>query len=128
MALPKDMRLKGHRTFNYIHKYSIIYHGKLMTFKVAKSNPKILLSHKFTNCSNNFRVAIAISKKVSKKAVDRNKIRRILQEWLLMNIKKINNHKPYWLLVNLKIGDFYNDKNTLLEEFQNLMFKSNLIK
>ena len=128
MALPQDMRLKGHRTFNYIHKNSIKYYGKLMTFKVAESNPKILLSHKFTNSSNNFRVAIAISKKVSKKAVIRNKTRRILQEWLLTNIKKINNHKPYWLLVNLRYGDFYNDKNKLLEEFQNLMFKSHLIK
>jgi len=74
------------------------------------------------------RVAIAISKKVSKKAVDRNKIRRTLQEWLLKNIQKINNHKPQWLLVNLKIGDFCNDKNKLLEEFQNLMFKSRLMK
>ena len=128
MALPKKMRLKGNRTFNYIHKNSTKYHGKLMTFKVARSNPEILLSHKLTNTSNKFRVAIAISKKVSKKAVDRNKIRRILQEWLLTNIQKINNHKPYWLLVNLKIGDFCNDKNRLLEEFQNLMFKSGLIK
>ena len=128
MALPKDMRLKGHRTFNYIHKNSIKYHGKLMTFKVARSNPKILLSHKLRNSSDNFRVAIAISKKVSKKAVDRNKIRRTLQEWLLKNIQKINNHKPHWLLVNLKLGDFYNDKNRLLEEFQTLMIKSRLIK
>ena len=128
MALPKNMRLKGHRTFNYIHKNSIKFNGKLMTFKLAKSNPEILSSHKIKNTSNNFRIAIAISKKVSKKAVVRNKIRRILQEWLLTNIKKINNHKPYWLLVNLKIGDFYNDKNELLEEFQNLMFKSRLIK
>ena len=128
MALPKDMRLKGHRTFNYIHKNSTTYHGKLMTFKVAKSNPEILLTHKLTNTSNKFRVAIAISKKVSKKAVERNKLRRILQEWLLKNMQKINNHKPYWLLVNLKIGDFCNDKEGLLEEFQNLMFKSHLIK
>ena len=128
MALPKDMRLKGHRTFNYIHKNSIKYHGKLMTFKVARSNPEIILSHKSGYTSNNLRVAIAISKKVSKKAVDRNKIRRILQEWLLTNIQKINSHKPYWLLVNLKFGDFYNDKNKLLEEFQNLMFTSRLIK
>ena len=102
MALPKDMRLKGHRTFNYIHKNSITYHGKLMTFKVARSNPEILLTHKLTNTSNKFRIAIAISKKVSKKAVVRNKLRRTLQEWILTNIKKINNHKPYWLLVNLK--------------------------
>ena len=128
MALPKDMRLKGHRTFNYIHKNSITYHGKLMTFKVAKSNPGILLTHKLKNTSNKFRVAIAIRKKVSKKAVERNKLRRILQEWLLTNIQKINNHKPYWLLVNLKIGDFCNDKSKLLEEFQKLISKSNLIK
>ena len=128
MALPKDMRLSGHRSFIYIHKNSIKYHGKLMTFKVAISKPEILLSHKLKFTSNNLRVAIAISKKVTKKAVDRNKIRRILQEWLLTNLKKIHNHKPYWLLVNLNIGDFCNDKKSLLEEFQNLMLKSRLIK
>ncbi len=128
MALPKDMRLKGHRTFNYIHKNSIKYHGKLMTFKLAKSNPEILLSHKPRNTANNLRVAIAISKKVSKKAVDRNKLRRIMQDWLLTNIQKINNHKPYWLLVNLKFENFCNDESKILEEFQNLMFKSRLIK
>ena len=128
MALPKDMRLKGYRTFNYIHKNSTIYYGNLMTFKVARSNPGILLTHKLKNTSNKFRVAIAISKKVSKKAVERNKLRRILQEWLLKNIQIINNHKPYWLLVNLKIGDFCYDKRRLLEDFQNLMFKSRLIK
>jgi len=122
MALPKDMRLKGHRTFKYIHKNSTTYYGKLMTFKVARSNPEILLNHKFTNNSNKFRVAIAISKKVSKKAVERNKLRRILLEWLLTNIQKINNHTPYWLLDNLKFGDFCNDKSRLLEEFLNLMF------
>ena len=128
MALPKHMRLKGHRTFDYIHKNSVKYYGKLMTFKVARSNPKILLSHKLSDTTNNFRISIAISKKVSKKAVERNKIRRIFQEWLSTNIKKNINHKPYWLLVNLKIGHSDNDKIKLLEEFKNLMFKSGLIK
>ena len=122
------MRLKGHRAFTYIHKNSKKYHGNLMTFKVARSNPEILLTHKLKNSSNNLRIAIAISKKVVKKAVERNRIRRILQEWLLTNNQKINNHKPYWLLVNLKFGDFCNDESKLLEEFQNLMFKSHLIK
>jgi ribonuclease P protein component len=128
MALPKNMRLKGHRTFNYIHKNSIKYHGKLMTFKIARSNTEILLSHKLKKEQNILKVAFAISKKVSKKAVERNKIRRILQEWLLSNMQKINNHKPYWLLVNLKYGDSCNDRSRLLEDFQNLMYKSRLIK
>ena len=122
------MRLKGHRTFDYIHKNSIKYYGKLMTLKIARSNPRILLSHKLRENSDNFRVSIVISKKVAKKAVERNKLRRIFQEWLSRNLKIENNHKPYWLLVNLKIGIPINDKNQLLKEFQNLMNKSGLIK
>tara|TARA_A100001388_G_scaffold277161_1_gene267140 strand:+ start:1910 stop:2296 length:387 start_codon:yes stop_codon:yes gene_type:complete len=128
MSLPTSMRLKGHRTFEYIHKNSTKYYGKLMTFKIARSKPEILISHKLKNSSEDFKVAIAISKKVSKKAVERNKIRRFLHEYLLNNIHLKNNHKPYWLLVNLKYGDFCNDKNKLLEEFHYLMLKSGLIK
>ena len=128
MALPKVMRLKGHRTFDYIHKNSTKYYGKLMTIKIARSNPKILISHKNFDSLNNFKIAIAISKKVSKKAVVRNKIRRILHDCLLKNFSEENNHKPYWLLVNLKSGNFYNDKINLLEEFQYLIFKSGLFK
>jgi len=127
MALPKNMRLKGQRTFDFIHKNSIKYHGKLMTFKVAKSKPEILITHKVADISSNLRVAIAISKKVSKKAVDRNKIRRILHEWLMTHIKENNNHKPYWLLVNLKNNDLCRDNSKLLQEFKTLMFKSGLI-
>ena len=128
MALPKPMRLKGHRTFDYIYKNSVKYYGKLMTLRVARSNTKILISHKNIDGLNNFKIAIAISKKVSKKAVVRNKIRRILQDCLLKNFSQENNHKPYWLLVNLKPVDSCNDKIKLLEEFQQLIFKTGLFK
>ena len=128
MALPKAMRLKGHRTFDYIHKNSVKYYGKLMTFKIARSNPEILISHKNVDSLDNFKIAITISKKVSKKAVERNKIRRILQAGLLKNFRQENNHKPYWLLVNLKANNFYNDKIKLLAEFEHLIFKSGLFK
>ena len=128
MALPKSLRLKGHRAFDYIHKNSAKYHGKLMTFKVAKSNPQILISHKNIENLENFKVSIAISKKVAKKAVERNRIRRVLQDCFLKNYNKGNNHKPYWLLVNLKVGNSYNEENKLLEEFQNLISKSGLFK
>ena len=128
MALPKAMRLKGHRTFDYIHQNSVKYYGKLMTFKIARSNPKILISHKNIHSLDNFKIGISISKKVSKKAVIRNKIRRILQDCLLKNFSQENNHRPYWLLVNLKSSNFYNNKTELLEEFQHLIFKSGLFK
>ena len=128
MALPKAMRLKGHRTFEYIHKNSVKYHGNLMTFKIAISNPKILASHNHLNSLNNFKIAIAISKKFSKKAVIRNKTRRTLHDCLLKIVREENSHKPYWLLVNLRNGDFNHDRTKLLEEFQHLIFKSGLFK
>ena len=122
------MRLKGHRAFDYIHKNSVNYYGKIMTFKIARSNPKILISHKSIHSLNSLKIAISISKKVSKQAVVRNRIRRILHDCLIKNFSQENNHKPYWLLVNLKAGGFYNDKIALLEEFQHLIFKSGLFK
>ena len=54
MAVPKDMRLKGHRTFNYIHKNSTTYYGKLMTFKVVRSNPEILLTHNYNGLTQRY--------------------------------------------------------------------------
>ena len=128
MALPKKMRLKGHRTFRYIHKNSRRYCGTLMDLKVAKSNPKILQSHKINLYETNFKLAITVSKKVSKKSVVRNKIRRTLQENFLKNFKKEHNHVPYWVLVNLKGGNSYNDEKALLREFQFLILKSGLLK
>ena len=128
MALPKSMRLKGHRTFEYIHKNSIKCHGKLMTLKIAKPNIQILISQKKIGSINNLKIAIAISKKVSKKAVERNRIRRILQDCLLKNFNNDYNHKPYWILVNLKGGDFLNNENLLLREFQYLLIKSGLFR
>jgi len=128
MALPLQMRLKGHRTFKYIHQNSKKYYGKLMDFKIAKSSPQILLSHKISNFTNNFKLAITVSKKISKKSVVRNKIRRMLQENFLKNFKEEHNHIPCWVVVNLKNGNYYNYETELLKEFQTLLFKTGLLK
>ena len=128
MALPKPMRLKGHRTFKYIYKNSKKFYGNLMDFRIAKTNPAVLRSHKINYGLSNFKIAITVSKKVSKKAVVRNRIRRLLQETFLKEFNKNCNHVPYWVLVNLKGGNFYNDENELLEEFQSLIIRSGLFK
>ena len=128
MALPKSMRLNGHRTFKYIHKNSKKFYGNLMDFRIAKTNPGVLRSHKINHGFSNFKIAITVSKKVSKKSVVRNRIRRLFQEKFLNEFNKHNNHVPYWVLVNLKDGDSLNDENKLLEEFQFLISKSGLLK
>ena len=128
MALPKKMRLKGHRTFKYIHKNSKKYYGKFMDFKFVKSCPDLLLSHKNYSFTKNFKLAITVSKKVSKKSVVRNKIRRMLQENFLKNFKKEYNHIPYWVLVTLRGGNFHNYETELLKEFQTLFSQSGILQ
>jgi len=128
MALPKHLRLKGHRTFKYLHKNSKKYYGKLIDFKIAKSFPQILISHKNYSSNNNFKIAISVSKKVSKKSVVRNKIRRLLHEYFLKNFKSEHNHIPYWVLVNLKNGGSYDYESELLDEFQTLLFRTGILK
>ena len=128
MALPKLMRLNGHRTFKYIHKNSKKFYGKFIDFRISKPNPDVLRSHKINHGLSNFKIAITVSKKVSKKSVIRNRIRRLLQETFLKEFNKEYNHVPYWVLVNLKGGDFCNNTNELLKEFQFLITKSSLFK
>ncbi len=99
-----------------------------MVLKIAKSCPQILLSHKNYKFINTFKLAITVSKKVSKKSVVRNKIRRILQENFLKNYKIDHNHNPYWVLVNLREGSFCNYETEILKEFQSLFFKTGLMK
>ena len=127
MALPKELRLKGHRSFHYLHKKSKKYYGKLMDLKIVRSNPEILLSHKNNIGIFNFKLAIAVSKKVSKSSVVRNKIKRILQHNFLKNFKKEYNHIPYWVLVNLRGGESYNEEE-IVKEFHSLIHKSSLLK
>ena len=128
MALPKQLRLKGHRAFKYIHKNSKKYYGKFMDLRIAKSCPRILLSHKNFTFTDNFKLAISVSKKFSKKSVFRNKIRRMLHEDFLKNYKKEYNHVQSWVLVNLKNGNFFNYETELLREFHTLLFKTGLLK
>ena len=128
MALPKSMRLSGHRTFKYIYKNSKKFYGNLMDFRIANTNPAVLRSHKINHGFSNFKIAITVSKKVSKKSVVRNRIRRLLQETFLKEFNKNYNHVPYWVLVNLKNGNSYNSEKELLKEFQSLIIKSGLFK
>ena len=122
------MRLKGHRTFKYIYKNSKKFYGNLIDFKISRSCPQILISHKNYSFTNNFKIAITISKKISKKSVVRNKLRRLLHENFLKNFKKEYNHIPYWVIVNLKIGNFNNYESELLKEFQTMLPKIVLLK
>ena len=128
MALPKNLRLKGHRTFDYIYKNSEKYYGKLMDLRIAKSNQQIYKSHKLKIEPSQFKIAVIVSKKISKRSVKRNKIRRLLHQYFIDNFHNVNNHIPYWVIVNLKPGKLLSYETAVVQEFQSLISKTGLFK
>ena len=61
MVLPKSMRLKGHRCFDYLYREGIRYHEPSLLLRVVKAKPK-LHKYKIKACGQkDYLCAIAIS-------------------------------------------------------------------
>ena len=128
MVLPKHMRLKGHRCFDFIYREGSRFHSSSMVLRVIKANP--MLQTKVTNSSYNSAVkcAISISNKVSKKSVTRNKLRRLFHHHLSYRLSKIPTEKEIWAFISLKPYCMKNSHITLLEECDKLLTKAGLLK
>ena len=127
MVLPRLMRLKGHRCFDHLYKEGRRYHQPSILLRVVKAEPRLskLKSHQFD--SKACRCAIAISNKVSKKAVIRNKLRRLLHDHLRMRLLESSRNANKWALFTLKPDSSNKDPAVLLEECDRLLFKAGLI-
>lgn len=77
MALPKVNRLRKKNDFDLAFKKGVGYKNSCFVLKVAKNG----LDHA--------RFGVVVSKKVSLKAVERNKARRRVSEFLRVNLKDI---------------------------------------
>ena len=72
-----------------------------------------------------WRCGVVVSSKVSKLAVRRNRLRRLLQAHLLSS--KISPSSPQWILVSLKPGSAEVDPGLLLGECSHLLRKAGLV-
>ena len=91
----KIKRLKGNKKFSTVFNASSVFKGDFLILRLIK-NDKI----------QHLEVAVAVSKKLFKRAVDRNKIKRLLRE----AIKKNENYISFsghclFLYKGLKLPD-----------------------
>ena len=126
MVMPKHMRLKGHRCFEFIYKEGLKFYSSSMVLRVAKANTK--LQSKVYKLKNepNIRCAISISNKVSKKSVTRNKLRRLFHLHLSLRLSRIICEKETWAFVSLKPSCMKNSTRNLLQECDKLLSKAGL--
>ena len=128
MVLPKHMRLKGHRCFDFIYKEGSKFYSSSMVLRVTQANTKILAKGINSQIKPSIKCAISISNKVSKKSVTRNKLRRLFHHHLSSRLSNIDFDNEVWAFISLKPSCIQNSNSSLLKECDKLLIKAGITK
>ena len=128
MVLPKQMRLKGHRCFDYIYREGFRFYSPSMVLRVANANTKSQVKGITNNVRPCIKCAVSISNKVSKKSVTRNKLRRLFHQHLSCKLSKIQPRQEIWAFISLKPSCMKNSDSNLLRECDKLLIKAGMTK
>ena len=128
MVLPKHMRLKGHRCFDYIYREGSRFFSPSMVLRVTNANTKLQVKGINSNIRPSIKCAISISNKVSKKSVTRNKLRRLFHHHLSLRLSNMSCDNEIWAFISLKPSSMKNSDSTLLKECDKLLTKAGITK
>ena len=128
MVLPKHMRLKGHRCFDFIYKEGARFYGPSMVLRVTNANTKPKVKEINSKIRPSIKCAISISNKVSKKSVKRNKLRRLFHQHLSNKLSNMIFDKEIWTFISLKPSCKNDSESNLLKECDKLLLKAGITK
>ena len=128
MVLPKHMRLKGHRCFDFIYKEGSRFYGPSMILRVTKANTKLQVKGVNSKIRSSIKCAISISNKVSKKSVTRNRLRRLFHHHLSYRLSKVFLKNEVWAFISLKPACMKISYSDLLYECDKLLNKAGITK
>ncbi len=98
--LPRENRLKLDRDFKILFTEGKFVSGSLMNAQIWKINPKKYPKRNYS--LEDLKIGFVVSKKLSKSAVIRNKIKRQMREIVRLILKKTKLKKGYFLLILAK--------------------------
>ena len=128
MVLPKHMRLKGHRCFDFIYKEGSRFYSSSMVLRVTNANTKLQVKRVNSKIRPPIKCAISISNKVSKKSVTRNKLRRLFHQHLSNRLSNMLPDNEVWAFISLKPSCMKNSHSNLLKECDKLLTKAGITK
>tara|TARA_Y100001968_G_scaffold240853_1_gene224401 strand:- start:440 stop:826 length:387 start_codon:yes stop_codon:yes gene_type:complete len=128
MVLPRHMRLKGHRCFEFIYREGSKFHSPSMVLRVTRANTKLQVQGIKSKIRPSVKCAISISNKVSKRSVIRNKLRRLFHHHLSKRLSNMHTDKEIWAFISLKPSSMKNSNINLLKECDKLLIKAGITK
>ena len=128
MVLPKHMRLKGHRCFDFIYKEGSRFYSSSMVLRVTNAHKKPQEKATNSKIRSTIKCAISISSKVSKKSVIRNKFRRLFHHHLSYRLSNMVLNNEIWVFFSLKPSCMKNSNSNLLKECDKLLIKAGITK
>jgi ribonuclease P protein component len=118
VALPQRHRLRGRRVFDRLYRHGRRYQGSCLMLRVVTAETS-LLPPGVPAPASPWRCGVVVSRKVSKLAVHRNRLRRLLHQHLLSHPP--TPERPVWLLLTLHPGCLELGDERLLGECTRLL-------
>jgi len=125
MALPQRHRLKGQRVFDQLYRRGRASHGPFLMLRWLPADPSLLPPAQQHHGASPWRCGVVVSSKVHKRAVQRNRLRRLLHNHLVQ-LPIGRPEGPVWLLLSCKPGSAERDSASLLGECDQLLQRAGL--
>jgi ribonuclease P protein component len=125
LALPQRHRLKGQRVFDRIYQKGRRFHGPFLVLRLLEAQPPLLPTEQRACPPSPWRCGVVVSSKVHKRAVRRNRLRRLLHAHLLA-LPIAAGGRSLWLLLSLKPGSAEQAPQALLGECSQLLHQAGL--
>lgn len=125
MALPQRHRLKGQRVFDRLYRRGRASHGPFLLLRWLPATSDLLPPEQRSHGPSPWRCGVVVSSKVHKRAVQRNRLRRLLHGHLV-ELAIGRPEGPVWLLLSCKPGSAERDPVSLLGECDQLLQRAGL--
>jgi ribonuclease P protein component len=125
MVLPQRHRLKGQRVFDRLYRRGRASHGPFLLLRWLPAQAGLLPPEQQRHTVSAWRCGVVVSSKVHKRAVRRNRLRRLLHAHLAQ-LPIGRPEGPVWLLLSCKPGRAERDPASLLGECDELLQRAGL--
>lgn len=124
--LPQEYRLKRMKDFEILFKEGWFVAGNLLTAKVWRFDVEKYKDRDYK--VDDLKIGFVVGLKVSKRAVDRNRLKRQMREVVRLLLKEEKIRKGYMMAIVAKPEMLGVDYETVEQEVLNILKKGNLLK